>query len=113
MIELKCTSCGAPLTRDGRCEYCGSLYKVQNEIVLTTAPCKLHRFQAVVSVSDLDIMRDGKMATEQATRSIVEQMAENLLTMLKIQTQRDPYRMVTMVRGELRVADPESYFWHS
>lgn len=28
MTELKCKNCGAPIRRDGVCEYCGSVYQV-------------------------------------------------------------------------------------
>ncbi len=37
MEQLICKSCGAPLRADGKCEYCGAIYRFENNEMQTVA----------------------------------------------------------------------------
>lgn len=39
LIELKCKNCGAPLTKSYRCDYCKSVFKIQNDEVESFTSC--------------------------------------------------------------------------
>jgi len=110
LIELKCKTCGAPLTLDGRCEYCGARYIVQNEILVRTAPCALIPLAVETQVSGYYARSGEQAAAEYALSEMRYQLADALTGALKITTRRDYYRDLIIIRGQVRVAPPDFHF---
>ena len=115
MKELKCKNCGAPLERNGKCSYCGSVFEISyfgNEInfVEVGAP-KVETLQAVMEVP-LEVrhyMKDEDISAY-SMRELSRQLAEGLAGYMRLDVMEDPCRMATIVRGRVRVLPPNSRF---
>jgi len=115
MKELKCKNCGAPLERNGKCSYCGSVFEVsyfENEIkfVEVGAP-KVETLQAVMEVpfEARHYMKDEDISAY-SLRELSRQLAEGLAGYMRLDVMEDPCRMATIVRGRVRVLPPNSRF---
>lgn len=112
MIEMKCQACGAPLERDGHCAYCGSRYKVDNDrIMFMEYRPGIKKVVGEVTISDFlssraDEEQLGKIAEEQIAYGI----AKELGSMIKYRTNYDPFSCQMMIRGEVRVVEPDFRF---
>ena len=109
---LKCTNCGGPLkeTAPGmfKCEYCGSVYRDPAAsypigFVRVAAPqaVKLGA-QVMIDDADRDILPEDYL-TKYTMQQLREQLAEGLMTAMRVDVVRDPYRCATVVRGTVRV----------
>ena len=114
--ELKCSNCGAALNPNTlKCEYCGSQYAKKEEQGLIhyiqTCPAQVATLGAVVGIPD-EVMRYGSadQASEYAVKELTHKLAEALMPYTKIETMRDPYTMSQMIRGTIRVVEPDFRF---
>lgn len=114
--ELKCVNCGAPLDLlTLKCEYCGSQFAKKEERGLIhyvqTCPAQVATLSAQVNISD-EAMRYGSadQISEFAVRQLTRNLAEALMPYMKIETYRDLYTMTQMVRGTIRVVEPDFRF---
>lgn len=104
-----CPNCGAPITRYGSCEYCGTLI-YQPLQILTVRP----GVRKLVCKEELPLSigeRDPEAIAEYAKRDIREKMADALTDSIKFIARRDfdPRRFEEIItaRGELWVAEPD------
>lgn len=119
MEDLKCKSCGAPLTPtvDGRykCSYCGSLYERSNDhgviSFIEIRHPQIQTLSATVSVpfEARDFM-DPKEISEMSLARLTEELAKGLASYFKVYTRNDPFTMATIIRGEVRVLSPDFRF---
>lgn len=112
MELLNCKNCGAPLTDDGRCEYCGARYeRVYNQnrpILILQEEAKVERLTACVEIPRAYVRPGTEEAVkEYSIREMRTQMADGLLAAMKIMTSEDPVRDLLIVRGEVRVVPPD------
>lgn len=106
-----CPNCGAPITRFGHCEYCGTT--IHQPIQFVTTRRGIRKLQAV-SLLPVEIgERDPDAATHYAMRDMTHKMADALTEAIKFKVTKefDPVRFqeVICVKGELWIADPEAY----
>ena len=109
IYQLKCNECGAPLNRDGKCEYCGAQYKLENEILVQTIQAPVKTLACMTTFHN-DGFMDEKVQVERSMDIIREQIAEGLLGMVKYQTEYNPIDNITMIRGTVRVVEPNFCF---
>lgn len=111
MELINCKNCGAPLTDDGRCEYCGARYErrdVMNRTVLFQyEQAKVERLVAGIEIPKSHIRPGQEEAVKEfAIRELRNQMEDGLLAAMKIMTSEDYMRDLLIVRGEVRVVPP-------
>ena len=113
MIEpkpLTCQCCGAPINRRTmRCDYCGTQYqREENNIVLNyvVEHPNTHKIMAKVVVPDEIIACHPESATEYSLRKMREQIADSLLSYMKISIEMDYMNRCQIIHGEIRVVDP-------
>ena len=113
MKELKCKNCGAPLTRDGKCEYCGARYQIEPAFgetihVMEILPPQAQTIGAEV-VQDkyerrlLPAERSAEMAVGMLKAKLVDALAEYL----RLDVHEDLMSRATIVRGTIRVIPPD------
>lgn len=115
MEQLICKSCGAPLRADGKCEYCGAIYRFANntmqtvaieichpEVVPLTATACIHR--------DLLYADDVRRISEHAIESVKRKLVDGLTDYIKLETHSDPYQNAIIIRGSVRVVEPDFRF---
>lgn len=114
--ELKCINCGAPLDQATlKCEYCGSQFAKKEERGLIhyvqTCPAQVATLGAQVGISD-ETMRymPADQVSDFTIRELKYKLAEALMPYMKIETHRDPCTMTQMVRGTIRVVEPDFRF---
>ena len=113
MDQLKCESCGAPLEHDGHCSYCGARYKVDNNDRIVFMEYRPGVQKIVAQTAIPDWLRDLAMQKELGTmaqKEIAHSLAEHLGDMIKYTTSYDPVFQRTMIRGEVRVVEPDFRF---
>ena len=113
MEQLVCKSCGAPLESDGHCSYCGTRYKIDytRKVMIETTPAQIRKLVATVSFDRRRaIHADEKELGEMAMKEIAREMADQLGSMIKYRTSYDYKLDVTLIRGELRVVEPDFRF---
>lgn len=112
MIELKCKNCGATLRPDGKCEYCGSVFRFDS---LTHVVC-VHPADASVLSAHLEIPFDARRymrpedISKYSVRELSAQLAEGIAGYMRVDVSEDPCRMATIVRGTVRVIPPDHRF---
>ena len=112
MEPLTCKACGAPLERDGHCAYCGARYKIEDglqPIVYELENPRVRRIVAETRYNEFIAKEINDIGTI-AMRNIAGDMAHKLTEAIKYTTCYDPMRMEVIVRGELRVVDPDFRF---
>ena len=117
MERLICKGCGAPLTSDGLCEYCGSRYRFERtpelpEPVLVqvyTSPVQRLRVETAISYRATEGM-PAELKRDIIQRDLSRKLADGLLDYLKLSVREDPYMEATIVRGEIRVVPPDHRF---
>ena len=115
MKELKCKNCGAPLTPDGRCEYCGARYKIEEScgqiyVVERLPPATQTLGARVVIDKDRREVYPPDALARIATERISRSLAEALKEYMKIDIREDPYLRATIIEGTVRVIPPDYRF---
>ena len=120
LYELKCRNCGGALDpKTLKCPYCGSQYERKNEhmgdmvrpVYIQTCPAQLTPLQYQMRVSD-EAMRyypQEEMARI-CMEEITHELAKALVPYVKIETQRDLCNMQQIIRGTVRVVEPDFRF---
>ena len=116
MEELKCKCCGAPLEKDGHCSYCGAVYKIDrlfngDPLYVQTCPAQIRRLTANVRISGTAISHLGEEGLgKYAQQEIQMQIAKSLGSMIKYRRSDDYINDEVMIRGEIRVVEPDFRF---
>jgi len=111
MEELKCKNCGAPLTREGKCEYCGSRFHVEQTfggfhiIEIEHGPAQTLSASMKIPFEARHYMK-AENITQYSIRELTKQLAEGLAAYMRLDVMEDPMRMATIVRGTVRVVPP-------
>ena len=110
----KCPNCGAPLTKYGKCEYCGTTIHQPFQILTVPFDANAKRYICKAQIPLFIGEKDPEMAAEYMKRDIREKMADALIDSIKFVTRRefDPMRFeeIITVRGELWVQDSNAYY---
>lgn len=117
VTQLVCKACGAPLERDGHCAYCGSRYHIEGgsrPLLVEVEHPQVRRVVAKCRVSD-DLIHAGTVADserlgEMTRDRIVQELARSLTSAIKFTSEHDPIERCVLVRGELRVVEPDFRF---
>ena len=118
--NLTCENCGAPLSRDGSCPYCGTKHKVNDD----TSPYADRFFRIEVEKPGIHTIRaaaafdpsiyeraDAEWLARQAMNQIRSQMMENLTAFIKFERRESmPWEEKTLIMGTIRVVDPSFRF---
>lgn len=119
MEEKKCKACGAPLVRDGlnwKCEYCGTIYTEKRGtpemFVVERTPLDTHVLGAEVHVDryTMQAMRKNgheEKIAEYSIQQLTHRLAEGLAAYMRTEVSRDPFTQAQIVRGYVRVVDPD------
>lgn len=114
-FELKplvCERCGGSIERKiMRCPYCGTEYAYNdNRIQVRFIERRKPGEQVICVQAALDssmLVRDPEGATEFVLEEMRQQMADSLLAFMKISTCDNPAMNAKIIRGVVRVIDPE------
>ncbi len=119
LIDLKCAHCGAPLhsTVNGmyRCEHCGAQYKVEGDcydyhVIMVENP-HIVTLKSVSRINQDDIARYGEsVMAEYVSHQMKESLADQLTKLMRIDRSCDPFEHAVMVRGMIRVVEPDFRF---
>lgn len=116
LYELRCENCGGQLDpKTLKCPYCGSQYERENHgeqtIYIQTCPAKLVplRYQMEVPTETLSRI-DPNYFSEHCMREMTHKLAEALVPYIKIETEKDPFTMQQIIRGSVRIAEPDFRF---
>lgn len=116
MSELKplvCERCGGIIDRKTmRCPYCGTEYAYNdNRIQVRFIERQKPGEQVICVQATVDsriLVCDPEGATECALEEMRQQMADSLLAFMKISTCDNPAMNAKIIRGVVRVIDPEN-----
>ena len=116
LYELRCHNCGGQLDANTlKCPYCGSQYERENQggqtIYIQTCPAQLVplRYQMEMPIEDLSRV-DPEILAEHCMKEITHSIAEALVPYIKFETERDPFKMRQIIRGSIRVVEPDFRF---
>lgn len=112
MEKLTCQNCGAPLSADGRCSYCGTRYKIDYTVEgpryvtiysspVQTLACQAeipHRYRSLANEEELSKM---------AVSDLAHKLADGLTNFMRVDVEEDPFRRATIIRGTVRVVPPD------
>ena len=115
MKELKCKNCGAPLTQDGRCEYCGARYQIEEKVgkicVVEMLPPAAQTLAAQTTISyDYRGRVPDETLARRAKEDLTMSLAESIAEYMKLDIHEDPFLKATVVRGMVRVIPPDYRF---
>jgi len=115
VAPTNCRNCGAPLDANGKCQYCGAIYKTErqgNELhVIEVEHPRVQKLVAVYRINNEDLLRYpeeavARMAFGEMKRGMVDQLTD----FIRITKEQDPYMNCTLIRGEIRVVEPNFMF---
>lgn len=118
MKALICKNCGGSINpKTLQCEYCGTQYQEEitdnpiRHLVIQSCPADIKALGTKVSVSD-DMMRNvpPERIAEFTMKEITRNLAEALAPFVKVETEHDPMMMVQVIRGSIRVVEPDFRF---
>ena len=113
MEQLQCKSCGAPLTRDGRCEYCGARYRIERaekvHVVELEHP-KVRTLAIQTSISADALRYNPEGVTQAAVYDMTHSLANELAGFLTITKEEDRTNRAVMIRGKIRFVEPDFRF---
>ena len=117
MEELTCKNCGGHLKEIGfgkyKCEYCGTVYQTEDRfggfIEVAQSPTNRLRAEVAVPFQARDYMKSEDLS-KYTVQELSAKLAEGLAGYMKVTVNEDPFRMVTIVRGEVRVVPPDFRF---
>ena len=118
MKALICKNCGGSInSKTLQCEYCGTQYQRDfadtqvQRLVVESYRSDVKVLGAEVKVSDF-MMRDlpREKIAEISMKEITRSLAEALAPYIELETERDPERMTQIIRGTVRVVEPDFRF---
>ena len=113
--KLTCQNCGAPLTPDGKCEYCGTHYKIEkqesNVMYIETfhAPVETYKAVCAVGCDTLHILGAEKSA-ELIQNTLAKKLAEIIKGRMNISSYDDFRNDSKIFRGTIRIVTPDYRF---
>ena len=116
MSELKaltCKKCGAALNpKTLRCEYCGTYHErdLEHPYLIRVERPGVQVLGAEVAIDHYHMMQNPEMASEAAIRGIVDKLSKCLVPYIELENEYDIRTMRDIVRGRLRVVEPEFRF---
>ena len=115
MEQLKCPNCGGNVDRERMiCPYCGTQFKRDrddNFIRIETYTPKMGVIEAAVIVGEWDAQALGtKTTAEYMTKELANKIAESIAPFMEIRTSYDAKRLEYMVRGRVRILEPDYRF---
>ena len=112
MEKLTCQNCGAPLSADGRCSYCGTRYKIDytvegpRYVTIYSSPV-----QTLASKTEIPHryrrLGDDEALSKMAVQDLAHSLADGLVNFMRVDVEEDPYRQATIIRGTVRVVAPD------
>ena len=109
--KLTCENCGGAIDwASMKCPYCGTQYERKHDgITLNYVVNRpgVHTFRAECRVDRCMVANDPERATRYALDKLRHEMADGLLAYMKIATSKDFLDNSEIIRGEIRVIDPE------
>ena len=116
MEKYTCVNCGAPINMSTcKCEYRGTQYEKYHSgdfvHYIQTCPAQIMPLRCEMSISE-EALRSGDVQriSEFAVKNLSRSLAEELEKYMKIETRSDPYRMCQIIRGTVRVVEPDFRF---
>ena len=109
MKELKCTNCGAALTADGKCEYCGARFRIEGDIQPMIFRIENPKVVPLIGESLIDkrlVFECGEIAAKRAKHDMAYKMAAELERCMEVSISEDPILDAVRVRGKIRVVLP-------
>ncbi len=112
---LKCKNCGAPLTADGRCEYCGAHYHITRDagprVCIELARPRVVPLEATMRIDRAvyEHWPDDFIAG-QVIQDMRQQFADQLAAFIRLDRNYDLQKDMVMIRGRLRVVEPDFRF---
>lgn len=117
LCQLRCENCnGALYPKTLTCPYCGAQYERASDLMgsihyIQTCPAKTSTLGYVMSVDEFDMERIPQEAlAEHCMREMTYKLAEALVPYIKIETERDILTRRQIIRGSVRVIDPDFRF---
>jgi len=118
MKALECKNCGGRINpKTLQCEYCGTQYREEfadspiRPLVIQSQPADIKVLATQVSVSDEMIHRvPPERIAEFTMEDITRGLAEALAPFVKVETMYDPRMMTQIIRGSIRVVEPDFRF---
>ena len=118
MKALVCENCGGKINPNTlQCEYCGTQYKEEfkdgaiQHIVVQSCPAEIKVLATRVSVSEEMMYRmPPERIAEFTMKDITRSLAEALAPFVKLETERDPMARTQVIRGTVRVVEPDFRF---
>lgn len=118
MKALICKNCGGGINPNTlKCEYCGTQYREEftdglvRPLVVQSCPANIKVLGTQVSVSEW-MFRDvpPERIAEFTMKDISRSLAEALAPYIKLETERNPVTMTQIIRGTVRVVEPDFRF---
>lgn len=118
MEKLTCENCGAPLNNDGKCLYCGTIYRINRLydgspvlVVERHAQAQTLKVRTRISHEERSYFRGGEEALQRRTiAEMRERMADALVNYLQLDVHEDPFQRATIIDGTIRVLPPDFMF---
>lgn len=116
LSELVCTHCGAALNPNTlKCEYCGTQYERRrdefcNTQIILKYPSHIQKLCGEIAIPDHIMGISAETAAEYSMKELTHRLAEALAPYMKVETMRDPYTRTQIIRGSVRVVDPDFRF---
>ena len=115
MEQLICKSCGAPLRADGKCEYCGAIYRFEHNEMQTVAIeiCRPEVIPiAATAVVRRELLHAGheQRVSECAIEAVKRKLVDGLTDYIKLETDTDLCHNAIIIRGSVRVVTPDFRF---
>lgn len=118
MKRLKCECCGGnlrenPLQHNSyTCEYCGAMYKDENEQVY-----RVETFQNPVSIYQAEVcmyrqisQNDPKGYSEYSIKNLALELADAIVKNMDLEISYDPRLDCDRIRGRVRIVQPKYLF---
>ena len=105
-----CKQCGGAINvQKMRCEYCGTAYRDESlrRVEFVMSKPGEARIRSEVLVPTEMIRNAPEHARDYASSKLREQIADGLLAYMKIETRYDYRDNVEIIRGTVRVVEPE------
>lgn len=116
LIELRCKNCNGALDpKTLKCPYCGSQYERENKNgvihYIESVPPNVVTLGAKVCFERYMLHSMGEeRASEVTMRQMTHALAEALAPYIELETHIDPLNMTQVVRGRIRVLEPDYRF---
>ena len=104
-----CKNCGAPLLANGKCEYCGTVYKTDlQHIEVVKRGVRVLEAEVVTAKELVDL--DPETAARYITDQLAHKFAEGIFPLLDVRAFDAPLTNSYVTRARLRVVEPDYRF---